>query len=149
MPGSKERLSAEELRYYAKESYPGILVKTNKPYSKGAAFIDPDTGEVLIEDESNYKLLDKVTAPGFEFRRTKNRPLNRPLKLFDVEPKILLKTYAEKMFSRGLCYIIEAMEISGLKNPRFVIGEDGFPKAIKVGNFEYDIYGMRKRGQLE
>ena len=145
MPGSKERLSAEELRYYAKESYPGILVKTNKPYSKGAAFIDPDTGKVLLEGDSNFKLLDKVTAPDLETPWAKNQPP----KLFDVEPKILLKTYAEKMFSRGLCYIIEAMEISGLKNPRFVIGKDGFPKAIKVGNFEYDIYGMRKRGQLE
>jgi len=145
MPGSKERLSAEELRRYAKEEYPGILVKTNKPYSKGAAFIDPDTGEVLLEGESNYKLMDKVTAPGFETSWAKNQPP----KLFDVKPKILLKNYAEKMFSRGLCYIIEAMEISGLKNPRFVIGKDGFPEAIKVGNFEYDIYGMRKRGQLE
>lgn len=145
MPGSKERLSAEELRRYAKEEYPGILVKTNKPYSKGAAFIDPDTGEVLLEGKSNYNLMEKVTAPGFELLWTKNRPP----KLFDVEPKILLKNYAEKMFSRGLCYIIEAMEILGLKNPRFVIGEDGFPEAIKVGNFEYDIYGMRKREQLE
>ncbi len=145
MPGSKERWSAKELRRYAKEEYPGILVKTNKPYSKGAAFIDPDTGEVLLEGQSNYKLVEKVTAPGFELLWTKNRPL----KLFDVEPKILPKNYAEKMFSRGLCYIIEAMEISGLKNPSFVIGEDRFPEAIKVGNFEYDIYGMRKRGQLE
>ena len=147
MPGSKERWSAEELRRYAKEKYPGILVKTNKPYSKGAAFIDPDTGEVLLEGKSNYKLMDKVTAPGFELLWTKNRPM--PMKLFDVKPKILLKNYAEKMFSRGLCYIIEAMEVSGLKNPRFVIGEDGFPEAIKVGNFEYDINGMRKREQLE
>jgi len=145
MPGSKECWSAEELRRYAKEEYPGILVKTNKPYSKGAAFIDPDTGEVLLEGESNYKLMEKVTAPDLETPWAKNQPP----KLFDVEPKILLKNYAEKMFSRGLCYIIEAMEISGLKNPRFVIGEDGFPEAIKVGNFEYDKYGMRKRGQLE
>src|SRR5690606_708039 len=110
MPGSKERWSAEELRRYAKEEYPGILVKTNKPYSKGAAFIDPDTGEVLLEGKSNYNLVEKVTAPGFEPPWTKNRPL----KLFDVQPKILSKNYAEKMFSRGLCYIIEAMEISGL-----------------------------------
>ena len=88
--------------------------------------------------------MEKVTAPGFEPLWTKNRPL----KLFDVKPKILLKNYAEKMFSLGLCYIIEAMEISGLKNPRFVIGEDGFPDAIKVGNFEYGIHGMRKRGRL-
>jgi hypothetical protein len=145
MPGSKERWSAEELRRYAKEEYPGVLVKTNKPYSKGAAFIDPDTGEVLLEGKSNYKLMDKVTAPDFEILWAKNRPM----KLFDVKSKILLKNYAEKMFSRGLGYIIEAMEISGLKNPRFVIGEDGFPEAIKVGNFEYGIYGMRKRGQLE
>lgn len=145
MPGSKERWSAEELRRYAKEKYPGILVKTNKPYSKGAAFIDPDTGEVLLEGKSNYDLVEKVTAPGLKTLRTKNRLL----KLFDVKPKILLKNYAEKMFSRGLCYIIEAMEISGLKNPRFVIGEDGFPEAIKVGNFEYDMNGMRKREQLQ
>ena len=145
MPGSKERLSAEELRRYAKEEYPWILVKTNKPYSKGAAFIDPDTGEVLLEGESNYQLVDKVTTPGFETPWAKNQPP----KLFDVKPKILLKNYAEKMFSLGLCYIIEAMEISGLKNPRFVIGEDGFPEAIKVGNFEYGIHGMRKREQLE
>ena len=145
MPGSKERWSAEELRRYAKEKYPGILVKTNKPYSKGAAFIDPDTGEVLQEAESNFKLVEKETAPDVETLRARKR---LP-KLFDVKPKILLKNYAEKMFSRGLCYIIEAMEVSGLKNPRFVIGEDGFPEAIKVGNFEYDKYGMRKRGQLE
>jgi len=145
MPGSKECWSAEELRRYAKEKYPGILVKTNKPYSKGAAFIDPDTGEVLLEGKSNYDLVEKVTAPDFETLWAKNQSP----KLFDVEPGIRRKNYAEKMFSRGLCYIIEAMEISGLKNPRFVIGEDGFPEAIKVGNFEYDIYGMRKREQLE
>ena len=99
----------------------------------------------MLEGESNFKLIDKVTAPGFELLWTKNRPP----KLFDVKPKILLKNYAEKMFSRGLCYIIEAMEVSGLKNPRFVIGEDGFPEAIKVGNFEYDMNGMRIREQLE
>jgi hypothetical protein len=145
MPGSKERWSAEELRRYAKEKYPGILVKTNKPYSKGSAFIDPDTGEVLQEAESNFKLVEKETAPDAETLRARKR---LP-KLFEVAPEIRRKNYAEKMFSRGLCCIIEAMEISGLKNPRFVIGEDGFPEAIKVGNFEYDKYGMRKRGQLE
>ena len=145
MPGSKERLSAEELRRYAKEEYPWILVKTNKPYSKGAAFIDPDTGEVLLKGKSNYDLMDKVTAPDYEPLWAKNRSL----KLFDVKPKILRKNHAEKMFSRGLCYIVEALKISGLKNPRFVIGEDGFPEAIKVGNFEYGMNGMRKRGQLE
>ena len=84
MPGGKERWSAEELRRYAKEKYPGILVKTNKPYSKGAAFIDPDTGEVLLEGKSNYDLVEKVTAPDLETLRAKNQPP----KLFDVEPEI-------------------------------------------------------------
>ena len=94
MPGSKERWSAEELRRYAKEKYPGILVKTNKPYSKGAAFIDPDTGEVLLEGKSNYKLVEKVTAPGFELLWTKNRSL----KLFDVKPKSCGRTTQKKCF---------------------------------------------------
>ncbi len=29
------------------------------------------------------------------------------------------------------------------------LAEDGFSEAIKVGNFEYDMNGMKKREQLE
>lgn len=145
MSGSKERWSGEELRRYAKEKYPGILVKTNKPYSKGAAFIDPDTGEVLQEAESNYKLMEKETAPDVEILRARKR---LP-KLFEVISEIRRKNYAEKCFAQALCWVIEGMEVSGLKNPRFVLGEDGFPKSLKVGNFEYGTNGMRKREQLE
>ena len=134
-----ESWSAEELRRYARERYPGILVKTNKPYSKGSAFIDPDTGEVLQEAESNYKLVEKETAPDVETLRARKR---LP-KLFEVKPEIRRKNYAEKCFARALGWVIEGMEVSGLKNPRFVLGEDGFPKSLKVGNLEFNHYGMK------
>ena len=134
-----ESWSAEELRRYARDRYPGILVKTNKPYSKGAAFIDPDTGEVLQEAESNYKLVEKETAPDVETLRARKR---LP-KLFEVKPEIRRKNYAEKCFARALGWVIEGMEVSGLKNPRFVLGEDGFPKRLKVGNLEFNLYGMK------
>ena len=134
-----ESWSAEELRRYARERYPGILVKTNKAYSKGSAFIDPDTGEVLQEAESNFKLVEKETAPDVETLRARKRLL----KLFEVKPEIRRKNYAEKCFARALCWVVEGMEVSGLKNPRFVLGEDGFPKSLKVGNFEFNLYGMK------
>ena len=134
-----ESWSAEELRRYARERYPGILVKTNKAYSKGSAFIDPDTGEVLQEAESNFKLVEKETAPDVETLRARKRLL----KLFEVKPEIRRKNYAEKCFARALCWVVEGMEASGLKNPRFVLGEDGFPKSLKVGNFEFNLYGMK------
>lgn len=135
-----ESWAAEKLRQYAKERYPGVLVKTNKPYCKGAAFLDPDTGEVLQEAESNFKLMEKETAPDTETLRARKR---LP-KLFEVMPEIRLNNYSEKCFVRALCWAIEGMEVSGLKNPRFVLGEDGIPVSLKVGNLEFDLSGMKE-----
>ncbi|NMA23686.1 MAG: hypothetical protein GX938_09315 [Spirochaetales bacterium] len=142
-----ESISARELRKYAKENYPGSLVKSNKPYSKGAAIIDPDTGRIFQEGESNFAVIDKETDPNKEALKTRKELLQ----LFYVEPEIRLKNYSEKCFTQGLCWILEGMEMANMpwKKISFPLDEDGFPKSVKVGNLEFDLHGMKKKKEWE
>jgi len=133
-----ENWSGAEVRAYFKERFPGLRVTTNKPYNKGASAIDPDTGVVLLEGKKNFMLIDKATAPDTETLKFEYH------KLINMPRTVDLKNRPEKLFTKALSYVIEAMELSGLNHrPRFIVGEDGFPTSIKLGGFEFDLHGMK------
>jgi len=55
----------KDLHTFVQDNFPNHFVKTNKPYDKGALLVNRKTGAIEDKADSNFKLLDKITASGY------------------------------------------------------------------------------------
>ena len=69
MAFSENNAKMEELRTFVAQNLPGCFLKSNRPYNKGAFVMDRSTGEMIAQADSNFKLLEKITHPGFNLER--------------------------------------------------------------------------------
>lgn len=134
---------SKDLYDFVKDNFPNHFVKTNKPYDKGALLVNRKTGVIEDSADSNFKLLEKITASGYAIP-AKHKGFNL------VEPSIESRTETElvkienairdlllsaKEWANGKNVDVSCVRINQNKDGLFILLIDGKPAVSSKKGF--------------
>lgn len=130
----------ERLEQLVREYFPaGTILKTSTPYNKGAVIACRLTGTALFSAPSNRELerrVEEALKDPKTFAAALKKAKGSPT-LIDVPPVVERKTETEKEWGKVLSHAQAAVQISGERNPRFILDNAGLPVAIRTDTSIY------------
>lgn len=140
MPGSKKNWSGASLRAFIKEHFGrAVRVQTLKPGMNNCFLFDAESGKLLLEAHSNYAMVEKLTAVGFDLQklRTRKRGLGVEVEALSINSRLDNEAVALQRHLRNFMELLgtETLPRIRLVGDEIVITHKGlkFPMPKKKG----------------